>query len=284
MPRIGVYRSLLPLIGIYWNLLDPFDRKELIFSFFPIRFHIVLLQKMATLKSVKGFCSHADFHWKCCIVARRCEIKVTRKKVTGYLMNKCRLFTQKATKVGTTFHIIALAVGCGPEDGMIHTKTNCETRQTWKQKTVRDVHLHKGFNEFLKSRWLYVELFNVTTPIRKCLDILHARLSWVADGCEHPLLIPQADIQVKRINDGYAIPVRRLDEYTIKLTRCEILNSRTRANIGRILLHPFERSLGLGGAPMLVEIPYSGWLGCRHFIECKIRGYRQRIESSLKVV
>jgi len=76
MPRIDVYRSLLFLTGIYSNLWGPFNEKEKVFLFFPIRFHIPFLRKIhrATLKSV---CSFFDFHWKWCIAERRCEIKVT---------------------------------------------------------------------------------------------------------------------------------------------------------------------------------------------------------------
>ena len=52
----GVYFCLLLLIGIYSNLLDPFDRKELIFSFFPIRFHIPFCEKTDDYtKKCKGF-------------------------------------------------------------------------------------------------------------------------------------------------------------------------------------------------------------------------------------
>jgi hypothetical protein len=68
MPRIGVYRSLLLLTGIYSNLLDPFDRKELIFSFFLIRFQIPSCEKqMTTLRSLKGVCCSVDLDLEYCI-------------------------------------------------------------------------------------------------------------------------------------------------------------------------------------------------------------------------
>jgi len=45
MPRIGVYRSSLFLIGIYSNLLNPFNKKEIVPLFFIIRFHIPFDEK-----------------------------------------------------------------------------------------------------------------------------------------------------------------------------------------------------------------------------------------------
>jgi hypothetical protein len=68
MPRIGFYRSLLFLMGIYSTLLDAFNKKEIVFLFSLIRFHIPFCEKqMATLKSVKGVCSSVDFHLEYCI-------------------------------------------------------------------------------------------------------------------------------------------------------------------------------------------------------------------------
>ena len=63
MPRITFYRSLLFLIEIYSNLLDHFNKKEIVFHFFLILFHYLFAKKqMATQKSVRGGRASVDFH------------------------------------------------------------------------------------------------------------------------------------------------------------------------------------------------------------------------------
>jgi len=89
MPRIGVYRSLLVLIGIYSNLLDPINKKEIVFLFFLIRFHILFLRRKhrATLKRVKGFCSSADFHLECCIFSETVGNSTSRRTKQNFVVD-----------------------------------------------------------------------------------------------------------------------------------------------------------------------------------------------------
>jgi len=75
---------------------------------------------------------------------------------------------------------------------------------------VRDTHLYKLFREFPKSLRGHNELLDATAPVREGSDILHARLSRVADdgtSCE--------------ISEGSRLPVYQpeegLDRFAYKL-------------------------------------------------------------------
>jgi hypothetical protein len=56
--RRNVYRRLLFLTGVFLNLLDPLNKKEIVFPFCPICFHIL----HATVESAKDLRSSVDFH------------------------------------------------------------------------------------------------------------------------------------------------------------------------------------------------------------------------------
>jgi hypothetical protein len=85
MPRIGLYRSLVCLTGIYSNFKDPFNRKELVFYFFPIHFHILFTKIHRACEIV--FCAQSLHFWLQCSFQgckiRGRQFRNERKKQTG---------------------------------------------------------------------------------------------------------------------------------------------------------------------------------------------------------
>ena len=72
MPRTDVYRSLLFLIGIYSNLLDPLNEREIIFSFSnSLPYSLFVKMHMVRPKSAEGVCFAVDLNGKCSIGKRR---------------------------------------------------------------------------------------------------------------------------------------------------------------------------------------------------------------------